>query len=71
MALRQRGRAHAGQEGLRNHPKSERCIVGAPTLAHDLHQLRKRKQTLTFRRGVELTRFAILGSGMDGGVGER
>ncbi len=37
MALRQLRRPYARQEGLCNHLSSERRIVGAPPLAHDLN----------------------------------
>ena len=40
-------------------------------LTPDRLVLRKRKPTSTFRRGMELTRLAISGCGVVGGVGER
>ena len=51
------------------------CVATAAnvndTLMFDRLFRSKRKPTSTFRRGMELTRLAISGCGVVGGVGER
>ena len=50
---------------------SAALAAGQPVISVDTKKKGKRKPTSTFRRGMELTRLAISGCGVVGGVGER